>query len=207
MHEIERGRHKGSPPLEATSRHEPRIAPLASDELNDNARALAADLLGNYGLTLTEMPDSIATMLRHPDLYDAQVKYFIARTKAMTLPARDLEIVILRTGWLCRSGYIWSEHVKIGKKAGIIAQEIKWITQGHQAPGWNARDRALNQICEELHDTSHVSDETWAVAATHFTEKQIIELLSVIGSYHEIAFLYNTLRVQLIPGSLGLAAR
>lgn len=80
-------------------------------------------------------------------------------------------------------------------------------TQGARASGWSARDRALNRIYEELHDTSFVSDETWAVIAAHFTDKQIIELLTIIGSYHEVAYVYNALRVRLIAGSLGLAAR
>ena len=52
-----------------------------------------------------------------------------------------------------------------------------------------------------------MSDETWAVIAEHFSEAQIIEMLAVIGNYHEVAFTYNAMRVRLLPGSKGLAAR
>ena len=185
---------------------EPRVLPLKPEELSEEGRALAAKLRAVFGLGAA-MPDAIATMLRHPDLYKAQVDFVVARTKALVLAPRDLEIVILRTAWLCKSGYSWGEHVKFGKKAGLTAQEIEWIVQGSSAPGWNARDRALNWICEELHETSFVSDDTWAVIAANFTDKEIIEILTIIGAYHEVAFVYNTLRVRLIPGNPGLAAR
>lgn len=185
----------------------PRIAPLAADELTDDALALATKLRANFGLTTSELPDSVATMLRHPDLYRAQIDYVVQRTKASVVAPRDLELVILRTAWLCRSAYTWGEHVTFGKKAGLTSEEIEWLTQGSAARGWNARDRALNRLAEELHETAFVSDESWAVIAAHFTEQQIIELLVMIGSYHEVAYLYNAMRVRLLPGSQGLQTR
>lgn len=186
---------------------EPRIAPLGDAELTDEGRELAARLRANFGLQTTELPDSIATMLRHPELYRAHVEFVTARAKAMKLAPRDLELFILRTGWLCRSGYIWGEHVKFGKAAGLTPEEIERLTQGSTAPGWNESDRALNRLAEELHETCFVSDGTWAAIAAHFSEQQIIELLMIAGSYHEVAYLYNAMRVRLIPGNPGLAAR
>lgn len=185
----------------------PRIAPLPEDELGEEALPLAARLRSLFGLETTELPAAVATMLRHPEIYRAQVEYVTQRARAMTLNTRDLELVILRTGWLCRSDYTWGEHVNFGKKAGLTCDEIEWLAQGSTAPGWNERDRALNRLAEELHEDACVSDETWAVIAEHFTDKQIIELLMMVGFYHEIAFLYNSMRVSLNPGNKGLAAR
>jgi alkylhydroperoxidase family enzyme len=116
-------------------------------------------------------------------------------------------MVILRTGRLCNSPYIWGEHVRFGKQAGLTDEEIEWLVEGSAATGWNARDRALNLLCEELHETCYVSDPTWAVIAEHFSDKQIIEMLSIVGSYHEVAYLYNAVRVRLLPGNSGLSAR
>ena len=185
----------------------PRIAPLAPEELGEEGLALAAKLRANFGLATTELPDSVATMLRHPDIYRAQIEFVTQRAKASVLVPRDRELIILRTAWLCRSDYIWGEHVKFGKQAGLTAQEVEWLTQGSAAAGWSERDRALNRFAEELHETAFVSDETWAVIAENFTEQQIIELLLMVGSYHEVAYLYNAMRVGLIPGNPGLAAR
>jgi len=185
----------------------PRIPPLAEGELSAEALPLAAKLRSLFGLETTELPDAVATMLRHPEIYRAQVEYITQRAKALTLEMRDLEIVILRTGWLCRSAYTWGEHVKFGRNAGLTSQEIEWLVQGSSAQGWSERDRALVRVAEELHEDACVGDATWAVVAENFTDKQIIELLMMVGFYHEIAYLYNSMRVRLIPGNAGLAAR
>lgn len=185
----------------------PRILPLTAQELSGEGKALIAKLRANYGLTDDYLPDSTATMLRHPAMYGPYIDYVSERTKVSVVPRRDLELVILRTGRLCDSGYIWGEHVKFGKQAGLTGEEIEWLVEGSAAPGWNDRDRALCRMCEELHETSFVSDATWAVIAGHFTDQQIIEILAIIGSYHEVAFLYNAIRVRPIPGNEGLAAR
>ena len=185
----------------------PRIAPLTHDEISEEGLALVAKLRANYGLPADELPESTATMLRHPEMYGPYIEYITQRTKASVLAPRDLELIILRTGRMCHSDYIWGEHVRFGKQAGLTEQEIEWIVEGSAAPGWNERDRALNLLCEELHLNCSVSNETWEVIAGHFSDKQIIEMLSIVGSYHEVAYLYGAIRVRLLPGNRGLSAR
>lgn len=176
-------------------------------ELSSDAMALATKLRANFGLATDSLPDAIATMLRHPDFYRAQIEYVTQRAKALVLAPRDLEIMILRTAWLCQSAYSWGEHVKFGKQAGLTSEEIQRLTQGPDAPGWSERDRAVVRLAEELHETCFVSDETWDAVAANFSDKEIIELLVMAGFYREVAYLYNTMRVCLIPGNPGLSAR
>ena len=193
--------------MNETTTDEPRILPLTAEELSGERQALIAKLRANYGLDDGYLPDSTATMLRHPAMYGPYIDYVGERAKASVVPKRDLELVILRTGRLCNSGYIWGEHVPFGKQAGVTDEEIERLVEGSTAPGWNERDRALVRMAEELHETCHVSDETWAVVADNFTEQQIIEIIAIIGSYHEVAYLYNAIRVRKIPGNPGLSAR
>ena len=82
-----------------------------------------------------------------------------------TLPARERELVILRIGWLCRSGYEWGQHVAIGKAAGLSDEEIARIPKGADAAGWSAADRALLRATDELHGDAFISDATWAELA------------------------------------------
>ncbi len=186
---------------------EPRITPLGDDELSEDAMEMATKLRANFGLATDALPDAVATMLRHPDLYRAQIEYVTQRAKALVLAPRDLEIMILRTAWLCQSAYTWGEHVNFGKKAGLTSEEIEWLTQGSSAPGWNERERAIVRLAEELHANCRTSDETWSVIEQHFSDKEIIELLMMAGFYREVAYLYNSMRVRLIPGNPGLSAR
>jgi alkylhydroperoxidase family enzyme len=185
----------------------PRILPLTPDELGPEALELARRQRANYGLTTTELPETVATLLRHPTLYKAYIDFVNTRARVSVLETRDVEIVVLRSAWLCTCGYVWGEHVRFGKNAGLTTQEIAWLADESSRAGWNPRDQALVRLAEELHETAHVADETWAALAAHFTQQQLIELLMVVGSYHQVAFLYNAMRVRLIPGNPGLSAR
>ena len=51
------------------------------------------------------------------------------------LAPRDREIVILRIGYLCRSGYEWTQHVEMGMDAGLTAEEVERIKCRRRGPG------------------------------------------------------------------------
>src|SRR3954466_2478461 len=51
------------------------------------------------------------------------------------LPAREREIVILRTGWRAQSEYEFGQHTAIGLAAGLTAQEGDWLPPGGGPPG------------------------------------------------------------------------
>lgn len=187
---------------------EPRIAPLGEAEMGPDALELAATIRRNFKLAETaSIPAVVATMLRHPDLYTARVDYTGKRLRASALAERDLELAILRTAWVCQAAYSWGEHVAMGKRAGMSAEEIERLTQGSDAPGWSEHDRAIVRAVDELHDDAMIGDETWASLAKTLDEKQLIEMIIIIGTYHENAYLYNSLRSHLIKGNPGLAAR
>ena len=40
---------------------------------------------------------------------------------------REREIVILRIGFLCRSGDQWTQHTRIGRQSGLTENEIEAI--------------------------------------------------------------------------------
>jgi alkylhydroperoxidase family enzyme len=123
------------------------------------------------------------------------------------LAARDRELIILRTGWLCKAPYEWGEHVRIGKRVGLTAEEIERVRTGSTALGWDENDRAILSAVEQLRENAMISDETWAVLARRLDERQLIELPILVGQYQGLAYLQNALRLRLIAGNPGLSAR
>jgi 4-carboxymuconolactone decarboxylase len=185
-----------------------RVEPLANDQLADDALALAMQVRKNFNLPENaSIPAVVATMLHHPEWYRPRVEFTRQRMAAKQLELRDMEIAILRTARRCNSPFSWGEHVPMGKRAGLTTEEIERLTQDADADGWNERDRAIVRAVDELHDDSMVSDGTWATLARYFTPAQLIELICLIGIYHENSFLYNSLRAHLIPGNPGFDAR
>lgn len=139
----------------------PRIAPLRPEELDEGAQAIVARIRTAAGGPVTdEVPEIVATLLKHPGLYEKHVALGTELLGNGALSARQRELAILRTGWLCGAPYEWGEHVAIAKRAGLTTDEIERVSQGSGVTGWSAQDWAVLRAAEELHAASMISDAT-----------------------------------------------
>lgn len=185
----------------------PRIAPLKPSELGKDAAESALALRKAASAPASdEVTEFTATMLRHPALYQRHTELAF-QLYGGALSARDRELTILRTGWLCQAPYEWGEHVKIGKRVGLTAEEIERVRTGSTAAGWDEHDRAILSAVEQLRENAMIGDETWEVLARSLDERQLIELPILVGQYQGLAYLQNALRLRLIAGNPGLSAR
>jgi alkylhydroperoxidase family enzyme len=179
----------------------PRITPLAHDEQDERMRELLPEATVRDGAVL----NIFTTLVRHPGLFEKWVR-FGGKLLVGKLPARDRELLILRTGWRCQSEYEWGQHVLIGRAAGITDDEVRRIKRGPEALGWSALDATLLRAADELHDDSCISDATWATLANNYDNKQLIEIPMLVGQYHLVSFCLNSLGVQReasVPGFSG----
>jgi alkylhydroperoxidase family enzyme len=123
--------------------------------------------------------------------------------RANTLPPREREIAILRTGWRCRSEYEFGQHTRIGKNAGLTDEEIKRLTQDGEAQGWPPNDALIVRAADELHDFAFIGDATWAALAEHWSQEQLMDLVFTIGQYTLVSMALNSFGVQLDEGVPG----
>ena len=128
---------------------------------------------------------------------------FGGKLLAGKLPARERELLILRTGWRCQSVYEWGQHVLIGRRAGLTDEDIARLKDGPDAPGWDPFDAALVRAADELHDDGCITDATWAALRERYDDAQLIEVPMVVGQYHLVSFTLNSLGVQREPGVPG----
>ncbi len=139
--------------------------------------------------------------------WEAYKNYYVWATyvvgNASTLPPRDRELLILRTGWLCRAEYEWGHHVKIGKAAGLTDTEIARIKVGPSAPGWQPFDATLLRAADELHTRAFISDATWSALSERYNTKQLIDAVFAVGQYTMVCMALNSFGVQLDRGVKG----
>ena len=90
---------------------EPRIAPLDDSDFDDEVKSLVAPTT-REGV----VPNIFRTLANHPKLMKRWVVFGNHILSKSTLPAREREILILRIGWLCQSGYEFGQHTRIGKE-------------------------------------------------------------------------------------------
>src|SRR4051812_37334085 len=116
----------------------PRIPPLPPEEEDEQARELLATSAGTGGLAT----NIFRTLVRNPGMF-RRWGPFGGKVLNGKLPARERELMILRTGWNCQSEYEWGQHVGIGKAAGLTDDEIERIKAGPDDAGWDPFDATL----------------------------------------------------------------
>ena len=125
--------------------------------------------------------------------------YFLVKG---TLDPRDRELVIHRVTARCGAEYEWGVHAEIFARAALGMAD-GWIdataTASAEDSSWDERESLLIRFVDELHDTSNVSDETWAAMTGYWNVEQLLELLMLAGWYHLISFVANGARVPLEP--------
>ena len=174
----------------------PRIVPLETDQMDADQAEILAPMTSDGRRAL----NIFRTLVRAPKAAKAFLawgNYVLSRRN--DLPARAREIVILRTGFLCKSGYEWTQHVAIALREGVTADEIPRIKRGADA-GWSAADAALLRASDELHTDQFVSTATWAALKTHFSDKQCMDVVFTVGQYTQVSMMLNSFGVQLDPG-------
>ena len=170
----------------------PRIEPLQEDSWSEAQREVLAPYaargqLFNIFTTLGRVPDALKT-------FSAWGGFVLLQS---SLPARERELLILRVGWNCRCGYEWAQHARIGRGAGLTAEELTGIKRGPGFAGWSEQDRLLLSAADELADTHFISDATWNALGERFSERQLMDIVFVVGHYTQVCMMLNTFGVQL----------
>ena len=173
---------------------EPRVLPLPESEQSDADKELLRT-------SILPTANIFTTFVRAPGIFRKWLP-FGGKLLNGKLPARERELLILRTAWNCRAEYEWGQHVIIGGSAGISATEIQRIAS-RSTEGWSASDATLLTAADELHDDCCISDGTWAELAEIYDTQQLIEIPMLVGQYHLVAMTLNSLGVELDDGGQG----
>jgi AhpD family alkylhydroperoxidase len=180
----------------------PRIAPGNRGQIG----LVNAGVVRLLGLASGGPPPNIFTTLgRHRGLFRRWLWFAGALMPGGKLPREDTELVILRVAHNTGCDYEWGHHERLGKRAGLSAEEIDRVRAGPDAGGWSERQSLLLGAADEMHAEGRIGDELWAKLAGELDEVRLIELCMLIGHYEMLAMTLNTLRVapEHGPGRLG----
>jgi alkylhydroperoxidase family enzyme len=141
-------------------------------------------------------PHIFTTLGRHRGLFRRWLWFAGALMPGGKLPREETELVILRVAHNTGSEYEWSQHERIGVRAGLGEAEISRVRIGPDAPGWSERQELLLRAADEMHDRGRIEDELWAKLSRQFDDVLLIEICMLIGHYEMLAMTLNTLEVQ-----------
>ena len=178
---------------------QPRITPLPASAREPRTEALLQSL--RFDPDADDM-NLFTTLAHHPRLLKRWSQFGGLLLAGGALPARDREVLILRTAANCGADYEWGHHLAIGKVAGLSDNEMAALAGSRREA--EGVDRDLVRAADELHDRNMIIDETWASLAEHYDEQQLIEICMVVGQYHLVAFTLRSLGIQREAGVEGL---
>lgn len=170
-----------------------RVAPLDRDEWSDETREALKSVTNKKGKTL----NIFATFARSPSAikpFLAWASYILQGTK---LTPRERELLILRTGYRCNSGYEFHQHTRIGLRSGLSDVDIEALRHSVSEGDWSDAEALLIEAADQLHDDNFIGTQTWNSLAEHYCEKQLMDIVFVVGQYTQVSMLLNTFGVQI----------
>ena len=124
------------------------------------------------------------------------------------LDPRLREMAILQVGYLTRSPYEYSHHVKLGREFGVSDDDLRAIAEetAGRATRLDALAKAVLLAAREMTDGLAVPDETFAVLRAELDNELSVDLVMTIAIYNGIVRLLATLQIDVEPEYQGYLA-
>lgn len=180
-----------------------RVPPLTRDEFGDDeTRALRA-FVGDAGVErflgegeTPPLPAVLGTLIRHPVLAAKWLPYNDVLLRSGTLEPRLRELVICRVGWRTAAEYEWLQHVRLARGLGVSDAEIDAIADRGTAD-WTPLEADALAAVDALLDGYEIPEALWQRLASELDQRQMIELVFVVGTYACLAMAFKSFGVQL----------
>jgi alkylhydroperoxidase family enzyme len=186
----------------------PRLAPLPKERWGDDARAalrsaFSQKVVDGFLSTAPDaapVPNVLTTMMHNPALCGPFLVFNRVLLEKPTLGHRLRELMVLRVAWRTRSSYEWVQHTRMAERFSITPEDIDAIARGTRAETWTPLETDLLAATDQLIDHYRVDDDTWARLAERLDERQLVEVVFVVGTYTCLAMAFNSFGLQLDPG-------
>jgi alkylhydroperoxidase family enzyme len=117
------------------------------------------------------------------------------------LNPRLRELAILQVGWLARSPYEWSHHVKLGHDFGVTDEDIQALiddTAG-KATTLEALPRLVLKAAREMTTGGAMTEATFASLQGELGNELMVDLTLTIGFYNAVVRVLATLQIDVEP--------
>jgi len=113
------------------------------------------------------------------------------------LDPRLRELAILQVGYLTRSKYEYSHHIKIGRDFGVSDDDIRGMiaeTDGRPS-GLEPLTKSVLRAAREMTTDLAASDATFAELAAALSTEHLTDLVVTIGFYNAVVRILETMQI------------
>jgi 4-carboxymuconolactone decarboxylase len=175
-----------------------RLPQITRDELNAQQRPLADDIVK---VSSVGLGGPYNALLRSPELGKRMFALLDYLRFHTSVPRRLNEFAILVQARIWTSQVEWLAHYPIALKEGVGEATLADLKAGRRPASMKADEAAVYDLCMELSTTHKVTDATYARAARVLNEQQLVDLLTLSGTYATLAMVMNGFEQELPPGT------
>ena len=143
---------------------------------------------GNWWTVFAVVPD----ILEH-----AQRGFALFNSKRRKLSPVLRELGLTRTGFATGSQFVFSQHCKAARSAGVREEQIAAITGWQTSGAYSEAERAVLAYTDAIVlQDGRVSDATFAALKQHLDDEAILELTYAVATYRLHATMSRALRLE-----------
>ncbi len=124
-------------------------------------------------------------LLHSPPLAESWFGHMNAVRWGSTLPGRLRELIIVRIATVHAAAYVLRQHVPaLAEADGVSPAECAALRDWRQSDSFNQAERAALAYCDSMTAEVNVADDVFEALRPHYSERQIVELTVLIGTYN-----------------------
>jgi len=174
------------PAIVAAAGEVKRFTQLTAGDLDAAQHEVADEVLKVSSLGL-QGPYNV--MLRSPVMAKRMVSLLDYLRFKTSVPRRLNEFAILIQARLWTSQVEWKAHYPLAIKAGLSEAVAADLLAGRRPAAMQPDEAAVYDLCVELSTTHALSDATFAQAKQVLSDQQIVDLVTVSGTYVTVAMM------------------
>lgn len=116
----------------------------------------------------------------------------------LELPRSIRELVTLLGGQVNGADYEWAQHVALSEAAGVSEVQRAALKRGEiHAAVFNPQEMAALEFAAAVEAGPIVPDAIFNAAKEHFSERQLVELVGIVGYYWMLARIATVFQVDI----------
>jgi 4-carboxymuconolactone decarboxylase len=174
-----------------------RMPPIPTEKWTDAQRKAAEEITSG---PRKELVGPFIPLLRSPEYMSRlqRVGEYLRYKTNLGSNISEFIILIIARHWTQQ--FEWYSHESLALKAGIKAETIKGIAEGHRPAAMTPDEEMVYEYINELLLNQSVSDSAYAKVVTRFGEQGVIDITGLCGYYTSLGMLMNVTRTPVPPG-------
>jgi 4-carboxymuconolactone decarboxylase len=176
-----------------------RFKPLAYAELNADQKTYVDKEIAAGRTPGPNGPTNIT--LRSPQMaeLDRPLTEYLRFKAPMQRKLKEIAVMLTARFW--GGQYVWYSHRQQALDAGLDPAFITAMAKGERPANMSADEAAVYDFVTELLQTRQVSDANFKTMVDRFGERQVVELVGLMGHFHMLTMLFVIDRYPVPKGA------